>query len=226
MTSHHPSDHAVRNDLGEQLRTLRRDLGFTAAEVGERLLLGESAVFTFEKRMHINPTIRNVQRYARALDRTIRLQLRELDMPRLRVGYHADAEAADRSHRLALLNQMLDVRERDGITQARIGAHMGIGFNGVSSIEGFFSEPRLTTYQRYARALGGWLSAHVVDAAPPDEVAIRRALDGKMRFADLRDAEKAAIFREYGPRFGVNELGRRLGVSGSTIRQWHEQVAA
>lgn len=59
-----------------------------------------------------------------------------------------------------------------------------------------------------------------------DEVAIRRALDGAMPFGQLRRMEKVALFRDHGERYGVNELCRRLRISGATIRHWREQVAA
>jgi hypothetical protein len=50
-----------------------------------------------------------------------------------------------------------------------------------------------------------------------DEVAVRRAMAGEMRFKDLRDAERIALFRDHAP--GDRAL-RRLKVSGETAQRW------
>lgn len=65
-----------------------------------------------------------------------------------------------------------------------------------------------------------------------DEVAVREVLAGRVRFADLREQEKLALFRDHLGDWTYNRIMDRLHVSGATVQKWRtkvmygEQVAA
>jgi len=70
----------------------------------------------------------------------------------------------DASHRSACVQMLTELRNRCGMTQGHVAKMMSIGQPTVSEFEGGATDPRLSTLQRYARAIGG--RAVVVIEAP------------------------------------------------------------
>lgn len=71
----------------------------------------------------------------------------------------------DREQVRATIKQLVDIRKANGMTQKYVGALMGIGQQSVSTLETGDQSVRLSTLQRYARAVGADLTVEVV----PDE---------------------------------------------------------
>ncbi len=68
--------------------------------------------------------------------------------PEFRAAYE-DAEARE-----ALLGSLVARRQRLGLSQAQIAGRMATTQSAVSDFERGATDPRLTTLQRYARAVG------------------------------------------------------------------------
>lgn len=67
----------------------------------------------------------------------------------------------------ALRDAMVDARKARGMTQAAVAKRMGVTQSTVSELESArYPDPRLTTLQRYARAID---CRFVVDVLPPPE---------------------------------------------------------
>lgn len=75
--------------------------------------------------------------------------------PAFRIAFQ-DAQARER-----LLDCLVQIRESKGLSQTELGKAMGVKQSTVSGFETEGSDPRLSTLQRYARALGGELSFRV-----------------------------------------------------------------
>ena len=75
----------------------------------------------------------------------------QLADPDFRAAYE-DAQARER-----LIDCLVQVREAQHLTQTAVGQAMGVRQSTVSGFENEGSDPRLSTVQRYARALGGEL---------------------------------------------------------------------
>lgn len=68
---------------------------------------------------------------------------------------------ADRRHRL--LRSLVAARHAAGLTQAQVAEEMQTTQSAVSEMEGGITDPRLSTLQRYARAIGLVIE---IEAAP------------------------------------------------------------
>lgn len=215
-----------RRWLLAKLRQIRLDLGVTLANIGDELHVTPDAVSHWEQRATVTPYILSVQQYARAIDHAAVLQIIGLDVPVLPLDPHRPAKQADAAHRDAVFNQLLDIRKTLGLTQRVLGARMGITSSSVYHFEEGEHEPRLSSYQRYARALGGRLVVRVRRAPVVDEVAIRRTLDGKLAFSALNEIDKVTLFRDHAPKCGVNDLTQKLRISGDTFRDWQARALA
>jgi ribosome-binding protein aMBF1 (putative translation factor) len=79
----------------------------------------------------------------------------ELRDPEFRAAYE---DAAARS---ALLRALVNRRGERGISQSEVAARMGTTQSAVSDLERGATDPRLSTLQRYARALGYQLSVQL-----------------------------------------------------------------
>lgn len=80
----------------------------------------------------------------------------QLESDEFRAAY-TDAEA-----RSTLLLQLLAARRTGGLTQASVAAAMGTTQSAVSDLERGGSDPRLSTLQRYARAVGRRVAVRVI----------------------------------------------------------------
>jgi transcriptional regulator with XRE-family HTH domain len=72
---------------------------------------------------------------------------------------------ADARLRMSVLRSLVDARQAERLTQSTIAERMGTTQSAVSELEGGASDPRLSTLQRYARAVGAHLSISVVDSS-------------------------------------------------------------
>ena len=63
------------------------------------------------------------------------------------------AASVDVDRRLSLIQCLISLRRRMGLTQAQVARRMGVGQSTVSGFETEGSDPRLSTVQRYARAV-------------------------------------------------------------------------
>lgn len=79
----------------------------------------------------------------------------------------ADPEFAaarrDIGDRHALLDALVHLRQAQGLSQAELADRLGISQQRVSAFEAESSEPRLSTVQRYARAVGVTVSFRIED---------------------------------------------------------------
>lgn len=86
--------------------------------------------------------------------------------------------AADENFRLAreeildrhaILDALVAMRKTAGVTQEQMAERMSISQPTVSEFESEQSDPKLSTLQRYARALGARIDVRI-DASPTDQV--------------------------------------------------------
>lgn len=223
---HHPNDIASRRELARQLRRVRERLGMTQLDVAEDLGVVKSAVQKMESATGRDAVIATVQRHGRALDHAVRFRLLDLDAAELPSYPHLTPADADSRHRVDIRTQLVDVRHALGMSQAVVAQGMGVWYQAVHQVESGVSEPLLSTFQRYARALGGRLVARVVPAPAVDQVAIDLALEGKRRFGVLSEAEKVVLFRSSVPHTEWNRVALALRISGETARLWQSRAEA
>jgi transcriptional regulator with XRE-family HTH domain len=89
----------------------------------------------------------------------------ELQDPWFRSAYD------DAGVRETLLSDLLEARHQAGLTQTAVAEMMSTSQSAVSELEGGLAEPRLSTLQRYARAVGCRIAAWVVrQEASSDDV--------------------------------------------------------
>jgi transcriptional regulator with XRE-family HTH domain len=81
-------------------------------------------------------------------------------------AFRAAMEDAEAKHRL--LDTLVACRRDQGLTQSDIARRMGVKQPAVSGFENEDADPRLSTLQRYARAVGGRLRVSVVTNAHCD----------------------------------------------------------
>jgi DNA-binding XRE family transcriptional regulator len=90
------------------------------------------------------------------------------EMEQRRPGAAAEIErhAADAGERHRLVAELANRRNRMGLSHAQVAERMGVKPTAVADLEKGAVDPRLSTLQRYARALGGRL---VTDIEMPEE---------------------------------------------------------
>ena len=76
---------------------------------------------------------------------------RQLQDPAFREAYE-DAQTRER-----LIDCLVNMRHQRGMKQTQVGQAMGVGQPTISGLETEGSDPRISTLQRYARALGSRL---------------------------------------------------------------------
>lgn len=60
-----------------------------------------------------------------------------------------------------LILKLIAVREAAGLTQAQVGARMGVSQPSIASFEAYYNDPKLSTIKRYALALGAKITFEV-----------------------------------------------------------------
>lgn len=103
----------------------------------------------------------------------------------------ADARAVER-----LVDTLVEHRLRLGLSQAEVAERMHTTQSAVSKFERAGGDPRLSTLQRYARAVEARLR-HVVDASPPVSAEWRTgpsaAMDVETTIDDTPDDEPIVL---------------------------------
>lgn len=222
FTQCHPIDTRSRRKLVTDLRTTRRRLGLRQIDVAEDLHVTLNAVARFEQAVNGDPYLPTAQRYARAVGHAVRFRLCHLDVTELPAYPHLPPHEQDARHRSDLRTQLVATRRALRLTHPEVGERMGVSASAVSKMETAAREACLSTFQRYARALGGYLQMRVTPAPAVDEVAIRRTLKGAMPFGALTEDERFVLFHSHVPRSG--DLTTMLGISGTKVAQWRHRV--
>ena len=81
------------------------------------------------------------------------------------------AASVDVDRRLSLIQGLISLRRRMGLTQAQLARRMGVGQSTVSGFETEGSDPRLSTVQRYARAVEAECSVAIQPVVRCDWIA-------------------------------------------------------
>lgn len=103
------------------------------------------------------------------------LLARKLDDPAIRAAFE------DSHTRHELIQSLVELRKRAGVTQKELADAMGVKQPAVSGFETEDSDPRLSTLQRYARALGHAIVVDVRPAAHASWVQQARAPERMMK---------------------------------------------
>jgi transcriptional regulator with XRE-family HTH domain len=159
----HPDDLATRAALVAAIRQLRVDTNLSRRVFGRRLGVHKGAVAHFEA--GANPLIGTAQRYARAGEHRLTLHLHGLPDTddgmvatyRRLAATAATPADADGYHRAAILEHLRVTRLDSGRTARSLCPSMGCSEEAVRQTEIGRDNPLLATYQRLARANGGWL---------------------------------------------------------------------
>ena len=78
------------------------------------------------------------------------------------------ASFEDAATRHSVIDTLIRQRKTLGLSQAEVAKRMGVGQSTVAGFEKEMSDPRLSTLQRYARAVGASLSVEVTPTQMPD----------------------------------------------------------
>lgn len=78
---------------------------------------------------------------------------------------YAEFENEDAELRQNLFNTLVEHRKNSGLTQVQVAKQMQIGQPAVSEFESGKVTPRLSTLQKYARALGLKLEISIVEGS-------------------------------------------------------------
>ncbi len=208
-TRHHPADLRHRQHLIATLRGLRLTHGMTQQDIADDLYVTHGAISRLERKAD-NPQILTIQRYARALDHRVAMRLGGTPA----VG---GIDPGDDHATSNLLAELVATRHTLGLRQKDIADRLGITHSAVCDLETDPREPRLSTYQRYARALGTRLMCRIIPAPVVDMVKVDQVHAGRERFGNLTDMEQVALFRRYSTASATG-LQERWKVSGARYR--------
>ena len=153
----HSAETPPTPSLGELLRQLRRERGWTQGELGRRAGLTDVTVGHYEAGKTY-PSIRRLSGLARALGVPVEELARQLPPP-------ADSTRFGRVLR--------ELRERRGLTQLQLADRIGCSASLISGYEILGTHPRPKTLGAIARALGvrrRELSGLVVKQGPPKQL--------------------------------------------------------
>jgi transcriptional regulator with XRE-family HTH domain len=118
--------------------------------------------------------------------------------PAFRLAYE-DAE-----HRAGVLRELVAARREADLTQEAVADCMGTSQSAVSDLEGGVSDPRLSTLQRFARAVNRRLVVTVRDSAGAANGPFGLAVAGYATYADVASVEGGLVG---GQSQVVGELG-------------------
>lgn len=78
---------------------------------------------------------------------------------------NTDFETEDAAMRVDLFNSLVEHRKKSALTQVQVASAMGVGQPTVSEFESGKVTPRLSTLQKYARAIGLKLEISIVEGS-------------------------------------------------------------
>lgn len=116
--------------------------------------------------------------------------------PALRASIE-DARTAQR-----LLDSLVKIRKAMKLTQKQVADRMGIRQPSVSEFESEASDPRLSTLQRYARAVEGRLRVTIDMPADCDWIPPRNYNLGSIAGAPAAPVRPSEVARQWGHRDG------------------------
>lgn len=163
-TDHHPADLQHRRRLMSGITQRRRSRHITQMQAARVVGVTFHAISGFDRGRLTNPGIDLVQRHCWTIRHTLGLRLHGLPdvdgdpnvvLWKQLAAKATDVEATDRYDRAAMLATLIAAREALGITQAGLSQTLGVHQSAIHQIENADKTPRLGTYQRYARGLGG-----------------------------------------------------------------------
>lgn len=149
-----PVDVQRRNDLVADWAHRRKEAGLSRADVARFLGQGRTAPGQFEDRRPADPHITLLIKYGSALGLKPVIVLRGVAYPRTPAP---DALLAGGFVGAAAVAELNAARVHLGLTRAGVARSSRIAKVVLFRLEDDRHEPRLSTLQRYARALGGWI---------------------------------------------------------------------
>jgi transcriptional regulator with XRE-family HTH domain len=169
-----PDDRAGLLRVVADLRAARERQGITQQSVADALAVSAQAVGGWEAKRNPNPLVLTVQRYARAVNHRVAFEISGIVIDRADPGLalladmaaNPDPVKADCAARSLVLTTLVAERERRGWFRRHVAERMGATANNIHQVESERDEPRLSTFMRYARALGAALDVVIV---PGDE---------------------------------------------------------
>ncbi len=203
-----------RHHLIATLRQLRIDNGMLQRDIADDLHVVQEAISRLE-RADRDPHLATLQRYARALDHRLHMRLTVPGVPGVRPTQFDPGDKAATDNIRARLGA---ARHHLGLTQGVIAERLGRHHTAVSALEVGGAEPRLGSYQRYARALGGRFRCAIVPAPSVDQVKVDRVQAGKEPFGWLTANEQVALYRRHGQGRSLQHLATQWGVSWDRLR--------
>ncbi len=173
----HPDDRAARLALIAQLRTIREQAGLSRTDLAQHLGITYATIAQRETKGG-NQLIHTTQAHARALGvRVVMTPQLDPGLPehpttavlRAMADGDPDPGMADSYHRSVVLHTMVAHRRWLCVSARAFAERLGLarGAGGLSEMEAETHPPLLSTYQRYARALGGWLELDLQPLAQP-----------------------------------------------------------
>lgn len=159
IPSDHPSDARNREDLLAALKSARLRHGFNYVQLGRRNGRGDKWVGDLENRSDsLHWRFDNVWEWGRAVGVDIFLEIEGITPLSLRkIGPLARLAINDSMFGgVGLLEYLRNLRIEMGIEQVEMGRRMGVNHGSVWDIEES-DNPKISSLQRYVRAMGGSL---------------------------------------------------------------------
>lgn len=221
----HPDDRAHVEAVVAEIHGHRRRLNLTVADCAERVGLNRNSIRAAET--ETNRRTGTLQQYAYAVDMRLVFHLDGLphvEDPAAATLTRTARQASDwrRRHsfeRAALGAQLGAVRRHLGLTQKDMLAAAERGGSFISDLEQHSADdPVLSSYQRYARALGGMLRMRVLPGGATDETRLRALLEELGDHAVIADVRYRAV-TPHGAVKGLSLQSAQLAVAehGGTV---------
>ena len=171
--------------MGEQIRTMRQIRGLTQKELGERLGISPVGIAQWENGLR-TPKIETLKKIAEALDSSV-----DVFLPAMGIVE-------------SLGNRIRTVRKRQGMSAAELGEKLGMSGSLVGRYERDEENPKPSTIQRFADALGvdaHWLETGIYDESlsPEEQQLLRyfRLMNPKGRIVALERMDELSTHPNY-----------------------------
>lgn len=178
----HPDDAAHRLWLFAELRRLREETGLSKAAVGARMGLSADSIRRVECLPDPNTLLMTVQRHARSVDHIAIPTLHGIQLPPVtaysrvleHLTYSMKPELADAAFRALMIDRLSEARRarRPKLSTKAFALLSGLKQGALFHLESQTHEALVSSYQRYARGLGGWMT---VELQPLELVAVGMA---------------------------------------------------
>ncbi len=165
----HPDDLKVRRNLFRQIRHLRVQAGMSQVAVARAIGVADQAVARYERCRH-DPLVARLQQHFRAIGWRLVLTPKFDPQPdpsptQLLFTEYAqhdpDPDQADMWHRSATLHHLIARRHALGWSARHVSRLLTRSESLISTLEQDIKPQQLSSFQRYARALGGQLDCNL-----------------------------------------------------------------